>query len=381
MSMRVALFTENSMVGGSELVFAALCRGLSERGLEVHAISPGGVVAEFLTAELEGHAAVHTISRIREADASIRQQVTRLAHPWNEVRRTVARISPDVFHINNGGYPASDPCRLATLATRVPTVMTIHASPTARNNHNPTLHRLADRAVWRSLDAVISATQAVVGQLQDLRGMPSGKARIVRYGVEPAQVAPNVVAELRESLAPSGEMLVGMVCSAGSQAVWKGYPVIGEALARMTRDDLRLVLVGHDPGPDIWDHVGKARDRVTYAGRVDDVREYMAAFDLLAIPSTRYESLPLVLLESFSVGTPVAGSRLSGIPEAITDGENGFLFEPGAAGELAALFDRVAADRTPLGAMGEAAKARYDSDFTYGLMIDRTLTVYQEIAR
>lgn len=53
------------------------------------------------------------------------------------------------------------------------------------------------------------------------------------------------------------------------------------------------------------------------------------------------DAMPLVMAESFSVGTPVVGSNVHGMPEAITDGLNGFLFPPGNADNLAQKIDTL----------------------------------------
>jgi len=53
------------------------------------------------------------------------------------------------------------------------------------------------------------------------------------------------------------------------------------------------------------------------------------------IPSEWYENCPLSVLESFAYGVPVIGARVGGIPELISHGQNGFLFEMGDADELA----------------------------------------------
>lgn len=51
-------------------------------------------------------------------------------------------------------------------------------------------------------------------------------------------------------------------------------------------------------------------------------------------PSEWYENCPFSVLESLSLGTPVLGARIGGIPELIRPGENGELFESGNVEEL-----------------------------------------------
>ncbi len=65
-------------------------------------------------------------------------------------------------------------------------------------------------------------------------------------------------------------------------------------------------------------------------------------FDVFVFPTMLRESLGLVGIESMACGTIVLGSRIGGIKTYVEDGVNGFLFEPGDAAQLAALFLRYA---------------------------------------
>jgi colanic acid/amylovoran biosynthesis glycosyltransferase len=62
-----------------------------------------------------------------------------------------------------------------------------------------------------------------------------------------------------------------------------------------------------------------------------------------SVPSRdgRREGIPVVLMEAMSSGKPVVASRLSGIPELVDDGENGFLTTPGDAEEIADALERL----------------------------------------
>jgi len=59
-----------------------------------------------------------------------------------------------------------------------------------------------------------------------------------------------------------------------------------------------------------------------------------------------------------AAGTPVVGSRCGGIPEQISDGETGLLFEPGNERELAAALQKLLSDGELRTRMGRAARER-----------------------
>ncbi len=52
------------------------------------------------------------------------------------------------------------------------------------------------------------------------------------------------------------------------------------------------------------------------------------------VPSEWYENNPMTIIEAYSVGTPVIGARIGGIPEIVIDSRTGFMFESGNAKDL-----------------------------------------------
>ena len=63
---------------------------------------------------------------------------------------------------------------------------------------------------------------------------------------------------------------------------------------------------------------------VHFAGQMKNVSELLQAADLLVLNS-REEPFGLVLIEAMSSGTPVLATHAGGIPEIVTDAENGWL--------------------------------------------------------
>jgi len=68
--------------------------------------------------------------------------------------------------------------------------------------------------------------------------------------------------------------------------------------------------------------------------RREDLAEALRDQDVVVLPSICPESFSFVIREAHAMGLPVIGSRIGAIPEAIEEGENGFLFEPGSVNAL-----------------------------------------------
>jgi glycosyltransferase involved in cell wall biosynthesis len=74
-------------------------------------------------------------------------------------------------------------------------------------------------------------------------------------------------------------------------------------------------------------------------------------------------------MEAAACGLPLVASRLSGIPELVLDGENGYLADPGDVQALAQAIERIALS-PPLGQqLGNAARRRMETDFNLSITV------------
>ena len=99
------------------------------------------------------------------------------------------------------------------------------------------------------------------------------------------------------------------------------------AMARQLRDEipeLSFVLVGSGRDEVALKRAAEDLPNVYFAGQVENVGDYLAAFDVFLYPS-RHEGLGSVLLDALVSELPVVATDIGGIPEIIEDGTNGFL--------------------------------------------------------
>src|SRR4029453_1795778 len=95
-------------------------------------------------------------------------------------------------------------------------------------------------------------------------------------------------------------------------------------------------------------------DRVTFHGPLTqaETRDRMRAAAVLAAPCVvggdgNRDGLPTVILESLALGTPVVATPVTGIPEAVLDGQTGFLVPEGDTAALADALDRLPQESAP----------------------------------
>jgi glycosyltransferase involved in cell wall biosynthesis len=96
--------------------------------------------------------------------------------------------------------------------------------------------------------------------------------------------------------------------------------------------EARLALVGDGPDRARLERLFAER-RVVFTGflRGDELARAFASADVFVMPSAT-ETLGFVVLEAMSSGLPVVAARAGGIPDLVTDGENGRLVDPGDTG-------------------------------------------------
>jgi|tagenome__1003787_1003787.scaffolds.fasta_scaffold20982467_4 glycosyltransferase involved in cell wall biosynthesis len=379
--MRIAYFTDTYRIGGAERFLADLVAGVAGAGHDVAVVSPQASVLDLVGESATGVDLVGT--RVDySAVSSWQDQLRALARASPELRAVISRLRPNVLHVSNGGHPGSDLNRLATIVARFAgkpkCVLSVHSPASSRSVSQPQLQALSDWLVWRSVDAVHSAT-LFQARSMSIRSMPPSLLALIPYGVHEPDGPSAEVALLRSRLVSGGRLLVGMVAATGEAE--KGHAVFVEALAQSGVDAIGVV-VGRNPGASLAQQIERLNltERVHLEGRVASVGPYVNAIDLLVVPSTAFESLPLVVLEAMAAGKPVFASRLSGIPEAVIDGVTGRLFEPGDVDALSALLREAVRDRGQLERFGRAGKERWREEFSVDAMTQRMLGLYAELA-
>ena len=80
-----------------------------------------------------------------------------------------------------------------------------------------------------------------------------------------------------------------------------------------------------------------------------------AGADLVVLTS-RSEGIPLVLMEAMARGKPVLAPAITGIPELVLDGKNGFLYSPGSLKDFVARVQLIHESQATLGDLGRAAR-------------------------
>jgi glycosyltransferase involved in cell wall biosynthesis len=368
----VVLAESGTSVGGTERVVWELATRLPPARFDVSVwLSTAPGIDEF-SAALEGRGI--PVERVTEVDS--RWDVRGLLSTWRRLRRAAPRLL-HVHHV----WPAADRylAELATLAGVPHLVVTEHITGTSHGAAQRTLKRRE----LRHAAAVTAVCGAVAETLVRDYGVDRQRIRIVTNGTEP----PDEDAEWPEArdlrtLFGATPLRPLWVCAARLEQQ-KGQDVLIEAAALVHRRGLEFTLALAGEGSLRATLEAQAARlgigaRVRFLGQVEAIGPLLLAADAVAIPS-RWEGLPLTLLEALVRGRPVVASAVGGIPELVEDGKTGRLVPADDAEALAEALEQF--HRKPDAAMrlGRAGARRVRESHTWARVAEQFESVYDEV--
>jgi len=265
---------------------------------------------------------------------------------------------PDVIHAH---YPY--PCGSAALELArgwgCPVVLTLHGSDVnLLPSRGPLARRLFIEAVCGA-DCVIAVsdelarcTESIAGRLP--RVLPIGIDLTFRCGSRSdAAAARNAL-----GLPIEGTLLLFV----GSLVPAKGVRHLLAAMPVLRQHGVTAVFIGEGP---LRSSVEASPGSLAVGLKPNDqVAEYMAAADLLVLPSDR-EGMPTVLIEAGAAGLPVVATSVGGISSLLGD-DRGLLIEPGSADEVLrgvqAVLDQPELARRRAARLRRYVETHYDAD-------------------
>jgi glycosyltransferase involved in cell wall biosynthesis len=105
----------------------------------------------------------------------------------------------------------------------------------------------------------------------------------------------------------------------------------------------------------------------------------MGGAELVVVPSEWYEGLPLVILRSLAVGTPVLAADLENFSEDVVADEVGWTFGVGDVTSCTAALSQRVLDPAPARAMRPKARASYERRYSPSVDIGRLESVYRDV--
>jgi glycosyltransferase involved in cell wall biosynthesis len=347
--VKLALFTETFLpkVDGIVTRLTKTVQHLVAAGDEVVVFCPEGAPDSFMGARVVGVPAM-PLPLYPEL---------KLALPRPSVSEALEAFDPDLVHVVNPAVLGLGGIWMAR-TNGIPLVASYHTHLPKYLEHyglgvlEPLLWELL-KAAHNQADLNLCTSSAMVEELSE-RGIQH--TALWQRGVDTELFRP----ELRNTA--TRRLLTGDHGDTDSLLLYVGRLSAEKQIERIrpVLDALphaRLALVGDGPHRQQLEKVfaGSATTFVGYLGGEDLASAYASA-DAFLFPSST-ETLGLVLLEAMAAGCPVVGANRGGIPDIVSDGINGCLYDPDSPSSLTEATQRLLASRERRDALRQAARS------------------------
>lgn len=374
--MRVLFLARYLPQEGSTTHMYSLARGLMEKKHEVYMISAGpkqekGAIDIYNSILKDGLIHFKVKFPLKPMFNTLGKVVQLIQYilVTPQVLYIMRKVNPDIIHVH---YPVTSYlAKIYCKIYRKKFITTHHVSGIP----NHILHRKADY--------VIAISSELNSELKSKFKYNENQIKLIFNGVahEKFDIKKNDVEniELRKKYTlPKEKVIIGFI---GSFIYRKGIDILLEATSGLDKDQFHLVLVGD--GDLNW-----TKDLINKFNLVDncnlfefqDPINFYKMCDILVLPS-RQEGFGLVVIEAMMAGVPVVRSNVEGAIDQIDHKRNGYIFENENSAELKHYLDELIHDDCKRKIIGSNAKCKAVSNFTQEIMVNKTITLYEECTR
>ncbi len=374
-----------------------IAKSVAARGHQVHVVAPwhplvtrageeDGVTFHFYKYAPLRRLNVFGYAAAMRADVSLKGAAylaapLALAAGWRAARRVARRDRATVMH---GHWVVPGGVTAAAAAPSLPLVVSLHGSDVyVAETFGPA--RRAARAVFARAGA-ITACSADLGQRAIALGADPARVEVVPYGVDVTRFRPDpgARASRREKLGVAAG--VPLMFAAGRLVRKKGFEYLLDALPLVGPPPIVLAIAGAgDLETELRERARALHvaERVHFLGnlRQDEVAAYLAAADLVVVPSVRDDSgnvdgLPNIVMEALASGTPLVTTSAGGIGSVVEHERTALVVPERDPVALAGAIANLATDASLRARIGTAARALADTRYGWGRAAERFEAAY-----
>ena len=326
-------------------------------------------------------------SRSLSADEAIKWQAAAVTPLFGigalrALRQIVTTEKPDLVHAH---WAVPNGLIAAAANLSVPFGIGLHGSDVFLAE-KPAIRSLMSQALARSR-FLTGCSPELVDRICAL-GFDSERSAVIPYGVDTDTFKPTTLQDdsWRRELGIDPKSL--MVLAVGRMVTKKGFHVLIPALARLLKAnrDLHIVFGGEgDRLDELRQSASTISDRIHFPGILlrDTLPDLYRSADIFVLPAIHdskgnVDGLPNVILEAMASGLPVVASKISGIPLAITDGQEGFLVEEQSEKALEGALKTLLENKDLRLRMGIAARQKAEAELTWSTVAAQYRLSYQK---
>jgi len=298
--------------------------------------------------------------------------------------RILRKVNPDVVVLN---YPSPYTGLLGLLEGKIwkkPIVLdfndliaqySINLIKINKNSFKAKLLILIQHYIIKNSNKVIAQTRFITRYTVSL-GVSEKKIAIIPNGVDTKNFHSHRfnAAQVKTKLGLSNEKLC-VYC--GRLDDWAGINIISKLcdIARTKKLNAKFVLVG-SRAENVVD-----KENVIFLGEIpyEKIPSILTTADVILVPFPNNEvshaASPLKLFEGMAMQKPIIASKVSGIEEIVSDGENGFLADPDNINEWIKKLERILNSEKLAATVGQNARRTIEEKFDWSLLAKQ----YEEV--
>lgn len=318
-----------------------------------------------------------------------------------KIRLVLDNFKPNVVHINNFNYQLTPSIILEIRKwekesdNKVKIVYTAHDAQLVCPNHmlkNPVTNELCDKCICGDFtnctkDKCVhgSTMKSVIGTIEAMYWNKKNVynqldliiccSRFLKSKLDSNPVLKSKTIALHNSIDNGRQTEFdkkNYILYFGRFSEEKGIRTLVEACRELP--EINFIFAGKGPLEDSVNSVDNIENVGFKSG--GELHKLIAQATASLCPSECYENCPLSVMESISLGTPVIGAKIGGVPELIEDGKTGLLFNSGDTEQLKKAILSVCTDSDKAKQMAIYCKnAEFDTHSTY---TEKILELYGE---
>ncbi len=355
--MKITYFIDHLRPDGAQFVLCQVVEGMAERGHEQHVICLNDTIDPFI---------FNRINASADNMIVVGKKAVLSGAGWVSAWKELNRFKPDVVVTM---LFVSD--ILGRITGKLAGTPRIVSSIQTHDIFYTPLQRWAERRTAFLTDVALTNSDHYLEFVVEQEGIPISKIKTIYNSIDPDNYLTAISRShfCHELGIKEETKLIGF---AGRLAYQKGLDVLLEAIASLTDLDYVLWIAGVGEEEN---HLRKLAadlgidERVIFAGYRREIPHVIGALDLYVQPS-RYEGMPISVLEAMAAGCPIVATAVDGNCELIEHGVSGWLCPSEDPQKLADVMRQALSNPREAKSRGTAARQRVYDRFNSKVILD-----------
>lgn len=387
-------------VGGSVNALLSLCKGLILRGLAVEVVT---CMPATKRRHFDRNILVPVSFSVLNNNAkpqSIGYSLIYLSKMvfWSIIR---GRGRVDLMHGHSGYAGYAWVTYLMGIILRCPKIHTIYCPLNSSSNKSQngiskvtSIVSVVTKYPLGRLDRIVAMSENVFDSLLNA-GVDMDKITIIPNGIDTERYTPDLSASInvRKKLKLIEDDKV--VLFVGNLLHAKGLDLLIESMVEITANEPHCKLIvtlelEHKGFREKWRQIEKRvaelslKKNIVRLGMINYMPQLLASADIVVAPyrnTNGPSDYPLAIMEAMSCGTSVVGTKVGGMPELITDGENGYLVDANDVNCLSMAVNKLLKYPELRKKMGAAARTRILNQYSVDRVSKEHMNLYNDVLK